>query len=150
MITAERVRELLDYDSSTGVFRWRRNGKVAGCATGSHPYVIIRIDQIARYAHRLAWLYVFGVWPDHTIDHANGDKHDNRLCNLREATMAQQLQNQGRPGLGATYNKQAGKWTAQISVNRRRTHLGYFDTAEAAEAAYRAAKAELHPFNARP
>src|SRR5262245_26632184 len=88
-ITAERLREVLSYDLETGWFRWRvspkhsgiRIGRIAGqCDCG---YWRIEIDGKAYLAHRLAWLYVTGKFPDQQIDHVNGDGTYNAWCNLR-------------------------------------------------------------------
>ena len=91
-------------------------------------------------AHRIVWAMTYGYWPGHQIDHINGVRNDNRLCNLREATVAQNPQNQrtsprnasGYPGVSWTTD---GKWEAHITVDGRRHHLGLFDTAREAYAA---------------
>lgn len=156
-LTAERVRELLDYDPATGVLRWRvtysshaRAGRVAGCVADG-GYRFIRIDRTLYKAHRLAWLLTYGHWPPDGVDHRNGDTSDNRLLNLREATQAENTQNV----LGARSDNSNGyrgvsrnheRWMAAIIVNGKRRYLGTFDTPEEAHAAYLAAKRELHPF----
>lgn len=155
--TAERLRELLDYDPKTGVFRWRiRRGDryLAGTIAGGPTcggYWHIRVDERLSQAHHLAWLYVHGVWPTKHLDHRNGNRTDNRIANLREATAIENGQNTNQPKrnnksgfLGVT--RFQGRWRATISVNRKVQYLGSFDTPEGAHAAYLAAKAELHPF----
>jgi len=81
------------------------------------------------------------------IDHIDGNKLNNRFRNLREATRSENNSNSKRPAnnssgfKGVSYRKQVGRWTAQITVNNKRSHIGYFNTPEAAHAAYvRAAK----------
>lgn len=157
MLTHERLKELLTYDPETGIFTHnttkarRVKGKPAGCVVKG--YVVISIDTQIYRAHRLAWLYMTGKWPAHTVDHRDTDKSNNKWSNLREATGLEQMQNlplmvtntSGYPGV--SYNKQTGRFTAKISVNNKRHHLGYFDTPEEAFEAYQKAKSQLHMFN---
>jgi hypothetical protein len=84
----QRLKEFLIYDPETGLFtKIRRNFKKPFAGT-PHPvgYIRITIDKRFYLAHRLAWFYVKGKWPEADIDHINGDKTDNRFANLREAS----------------------------------------------------------------
>jgi hypothetical protein len=156
-LSAERLRELLDYDPETGVFRWKavssknqvRVGDVAGCVE-TNGYRRIRVYGRAYQAHRLAWLHVYGRWPVGEIDHINGAKDDNRISNLREATRSENLQNQRRATRGSKTGflgvyPSFGKFGAQIMLAGKTRHIGTFETAEQAHAAYVRAKRELHP-----
>jgi hypothetical protein len=162
ILTAERLREVLSYDQETGIFTRlvsatnRVNvGDVAGYVHQS-GYRLIRVDSGRYLAHRLAWLYVYGAFPADGMDHINGDRADNRICNLREATDAENNQNKisERSGtskyLGVSWSKRDNKWRATIHVNRKQHYLGQFATEEEACAAYCAAKSELHTFNPVP
>lgn len=151
-LTQERLKQCLQYDSSTGIFT-RHNGQIAGTSTG-HGYIAICVDGVRYYAHRLAWLYVMGRWPQPQIDHKNGIRDDNRWENLREASIAQQRQNtairsDNRAGLkGVRWSKITERYQARITVNGVIHILGQgFVTAEEAHAAYLEAKARLHTFN---
>ena len=157
-LTPERLRQVLSYETDSGVFRWIasvgvvKQGAIAGCK-GSHGYIQICIDRRLYLAHRLAWLYVHGSWPTRQLDHIDGDKKNNRIVNLREVTNAENHQNTRRPRsnsqsgfLGVSLHKQTGRWLAQIMVLGRKKHLGLFDTAEEAHGVYLAAKSKLHPF----
>lgn len=83
-------------------------------------------------------------------DHRNGIRTDNRRLNLRACTPAQNSQNsklskRNTSGYkGVQWMKAKKKWQAKICANRKQKHLGLFDTAEAAHAAYCAAARELH------
>lgn len=157
-LTQERLIEILDYNQTTGLFSWKFNfgnasvGATAGCKH-ENGYIEIGVDGAVYKAHRLAWLYAYGVWPEAEIDHINGVRDDNRICNLREASRADNMQNKrtyksSSSGLlGAMFHKSSGKWSAAIQVNGKRKHLGLFDTAEAAHFAYCVAKKQLHTFN---
>ena len=158
-LTADRLREVLDYPSETGVFTWRVQvcsqapvGAVAGTLSDS-GYWRIRIDSKFYYAHRLAWLYVKGLWPRCEIDHKNRVKTDNRIANLREATRAENEQNKSlqtnnKSGYrGVCWLQKRLAWAAQISVNGKRKHLGYFATPEAAYEAYKSAATRAHTHN---
>ena len=149
MLTQERLKELLHYDPETGVFTARVNrGSVQiGAKAGgeNRGYIRIGVKNKKYFAHRLAWFYVHGCWPSKELDHINGKRPDNRLSNLREATRAQN--NSNRPvhrrneygKKGAYFIKNRNKWRALIGKDKRLIHLGYFDSAEEAQAAYIAA-----------
>lgn len=157
MMTQERLKELMRYDAGTGdlirVVKMKQveAGGIAGWVE-NNGYRRVCIDGRRYLAHRVAWLYVHGKWPEHEIDHINGVRDDNRIANLRSATHAENAQNRGkRPdnssGLqGVSWHVWHKKWAANIRVHQKLRHLGYFDTPEAAHAAYLAAKAELHTF----
>lgn len=119
----------------------------------SNGYWRVTIFGKSIYAHRLAWFFVHGEWPD-VIDHINGNGLDNRIANLRSVSAAENAQNKHIPKsnnphkmIGVNWHKAAGKYTAQIQTNRKQKHLGMFNTAEEAQAAYVKAKREMHAFN---
>lgn len=157
-LTAERLRELLHYDATTGEFTWvvSCRGTKAGDRAGTDSsegrrHIIIGYARFK--AHRLAWLYVHGKWPNGLVDHTNGDPTDNRIDNLRESSMSENLQNQRRAHkhnktgiLGVSWRPTRNKFRARIVVNGKETNLGHFDTAEEAQSAYLDAKAKLHSF----
>lgn len=157
-LTAERLREILHYDPETGVFVWlkpRRFKCLIGQAAGYKMpigYASIMIDGKRLYAHRLAWLYMTGAWPEAQIDHRNGVRDDNRFANLRAATKAENMQNSrlrkdNQCGFqGVRWDEQRRKWQARIRYQHRKYDLGRFATPEDAHAAYLAAKAKLHAF----
>lgn len=157
-ITADQVRDLLEYDRDTGMFRWRtRRGKIMpGSIAGSpnnYGHFSIKINNRLYKSHRLAWLIVHGEWPSEQIDHINRDPGDNRIANLREATYSENAQNTLIPRSntsghkGVSWHKRMGKWMAHIRLNKRKYFLGYFDKAESARDAYLSAARVMHTRN---
>jgi hypothetical protein len=153
-LTAEEVRSLFHYDPDTGVFTRKVNrhrfksGEVAGTKS-DEGYINIKVQKSTYKAHRLAWLYVYGAFPDLQIDHINGIRSDNRIANLREVTHSGNTQNQrtyqrsNKSGfLGVSPNNR--RWKATISVHGEYKYLGTFDTPELAHQAYLDAKRSLH------
>jgi len=127
----QRVRELFDYDPATGSFHWRVTssnrapaGSKAG-AKGANGYIYIRFDGKMVLAHRLAWFHIHGVWPKDLIDHINGNRADNRLQNLREASLSQNAANgkvrsTNSSGIaGVSWDKSKNGWVASITVDGR-------------------------------
>jgi HNH endonuclease/AP2 domain len=159
----DRLKDVLSYDKHTGVFRWKKTlskrnceGNIAGSFSKEHGYISICIDGKRYMAHRLAWLYEFGSWPTNDIDHINTIRNDNRICNLREATRADNLHNMSVPShntsgfKGVSWHKARGKWRATIKLNRRSIHLGAFNDKEEAANAYKEAASRLFGEFARP
>jgi hypothetical protein len=93
-------------------------------------------------ASRCAWLYMTGAWPVDQVDHIDRDRMNNRWRNLREADNSLNQVNTGlrsdnKTGFKGVYWVEAkGKWRARVGVRGRDVHLGYFNTAEEASAAY--------------
>jgi len=164
-ITARRVRELLDYDPETGIFIWRRrplrcgleridrgwNKRFAGklAIGGRHPQGHFRICLYCRgyAAHRLAWLYVYGEWPKTDIDHINGNGGDNRIANLRLASVSQNIMNSKRHRdntsgtKGISLDKRSGRWHVYVTVKYKRVFSKlYNDLDDAIAARHEAAK----------
>lgn len=158
----EVMKERLTYNPETGLFHWRdkrwsRRGldNPAGSTT-RWGYRTICINYVHHAAHRLAWLYVYGEWPEFDIDHIDGNRDNNAIANLRLATRRENSQNtriskNNTSGfIGVSYHKQSGKWRAYIGLDYKYVHLGLHDTPEAAYQAHLEAKAKLHTFNPVP
>ena len=156
MLTQSELKELLSYNPDTGVFHWvvTRGGARAGTVAGyknNRGYWHIWVNGRAYQAHRLAWLYEYGKFPEGGLDHINRIKVDNRLCNLREATAAQNNANTktyktnhlGVKGVRLRGNR----YQARIRVNGKTIYLGCFDSVEDAHMAYcSAAKKHYNEF----
>ena len=152
----ERLAEFLSYDCDTGIFTWKKRPprsriKPKVGTVHRNGYICIRILGKRYYAHRLAWLLHHGTWPDQEVDHMNGVRTDNRICNLRLLPSGLNVQNMRRPSkrsttglLGVSVCKKNGTFRAHIGVNGKTLALGYYKTPELAHEAYVLAKRELH------
>jgi len=148
MITQSELKELLDYNPETGIFVWKTHlkqsnkyeGDSAGCLSGG-GYIAIQIKGVRHYGHRLAWLYVYGKFPDKELDHINRDKADNRISNLREVTRSENMQNVGlrkdntSGESNISYRKDRNKYRAFVTENNKYKSLGHFETIEEAKTA---------------
>lgn len=159
ILSADRLRAVVHYDPETG--RFTRTVRLAqrhqvgddACHRMSNGYLRIAIDSKRYLAHRAAWLYVYGEWPN-VIDHINGDRTDNRIANLRSGTQAQNAQNRRSAQadnrssglLGVTWHSQNRKWCAHVTLNGKKKHVGLFDDPKVAHEAYLKAKRTLHEF----
>lgn len=152
------LKKILHYSAETGVFIWinayhkSRIGNVAGTIM-KNGYSYICINKSSFRAHRLAWLYVFGMWPEQHIDHINGDKSDNRIENLREVSNSENMMNQGisvrnKSGhLGITWSESRKRWCVGLKVDGKSKNVGrflsLFDAISARDRAY--AEFGFHP-----
>ena len=157
ILTQDLVRKLLDYNPDTGVFTHTKNraGVTANSRAGATHHLGYRIIYLLGKGfaeHRVAWLYVHGVWPAADLDHINRVRSDNRLCNLREATRAQNCQNQpirrsNKSGITGVYlHKITGKWAASINIEGKQKHLGLFVSIDAATQARKLAELKYYPY----
>jgi len=154
-LTAQHVRNVLDYDADTGIFRWRQKvaqrvkiGDLAGSRHYSGYLTVFTLGKSHRL-HRLAWLHVYGAMPDCHIDHINGVKFDNRIVNLRLSNPTENAQNRRRQQRGAKSGllgvaRNGNNWQAYIRVNKVPMYLGTFKTPEEAHQRYLDAKRKYH------
>lgn len=163
-ITQAFVRDVLDYDPETGMFRWKERapnehycehscialnardaGKVVGTA-GPQNYLQVQILGRKYMLHRLAHLWMLGEWPDGEVDHIDGDPANNAWSNLRVVTRAQNRRNAARRSdnasgvTGVWRVPESGKWLAYIRYDRRLLNLGRHVNFDDAVAARRAAE----------
>ena len=156
-LTAQRLRELLHYNPETGLFtrrvrRWKWQAEeIAGVVTAS-GYIAVGVDYKRYPGHRLAWLYVYGQWPESMLDHINCNKADNRIANLRavdpltnsENQRSARRDNKSSGLLGVSWHAGTGKWRAKIHCSGKSVHIGLFHDPASAHAAYVLKKRELH------
>jgi len=146
----ETLRQLLSYDPETGSLIWlprdesffknegdakRWNSRYAGTDAFTTILKGYRKGSVFKkdyYAHRVCWALANGDWPSSEIDHINGNRSDNRICNLRDVDS---LENQKNLSLrhdnkanriGVSWYSRGKKWTASITVNRKWIFLGRF------------------------
>lgn len=154
-LTKERIIELIEYNPDTGIFLWikgpgfRRDldGAIAGEWGGGRWQIMI--DGVNYRAHRLAFLFMIGRFPNQEVDHIDGNPLNNRWSNLREVDRQTNQQNLRKAHsdnatgfLGVT--KKRGKYQASICVNGRRICLGCHETPEKAHSEYIKAKRKYH------
>jgi hypothetical protein len=149
----EFLSNRLRYEPDSGKLFWRdgrRAGKEAFTYTNSAGYKVGNLGRVY-LAHRVIWAISTGEWPSEEIDHVNGIRVDNRLCNLREASSRDNKKNRairsdnthGVPGL-SLHKRGKKRWQALISTpEKRNLSLGYYATKEEAIIARRAAEKAL-------
>lgn len=138
MITQEYLKSIFHYDPETGYFthlRSTNNRTKVGDRVGSKggaDYLATTVDKKRFKVHRLAWFYVYGVWPENNIDHINGNKTDNRIENLRDVTYIENSRNQKKPKnntsgiIGVSWDKKKERYYAEIRINYKRVGLGSY------------------------
>lgn len=143
-LTADELRKLVTYDENTGIMRWTAShtariakGEEVGW-TQNNGYRMCGINGKQYLVHRLAWLFVHGVWPDVLIDHIDRNRSNNALKNLRQANYSTNGAN--RAVKGVYRHKQNRNWVASVfkweDGKRKKAHLGCFPTEEDATMAH--------------
>lgn len=154
----KRLAEEFDYRPEEGeIYRRRSNGlgvrgrRAGGVSPSGYRFALI--DGTSFQAHRIIWKMHMGVDPICHIDHIDGNKLNNHISNLREATVSENLRNSrlrsdNTTGVkGITYDrssKRKKRWRAIIMVNQKYIQVGRFMTKDEAVVALDAARLELH------
>lgn len=153
-ISHSELLRILAYSPETGQFTWKiqaspkaKIGQIAGSVVAL-GYLSVKYRGIGYLAHRLAWFYVNGEWPQTDLDHHDLDKRNNKISNLREATVSQNAANRrlssnnttGFKGIRARANN---RWRAAIEHHGKHISLGTYGSKEQAHAAYCAAAHRL-------
>ena len=151
MITQDYLHEIFHYDPENGLFSRKKRtgpttnvGDIVGTDKGN-GYLMMCIKSRLYLSHRIAWFYVYGEMPPLNIDHINGNRSDNRICNLRLANQSQNTANSklskaNNSGFkGVTWRKDIKKWGSQLTFNYKHISLGCFETKEEAAEAYKKA-----------
>lgn len=152
MITKESLSEFIEVDVHTGLVRWlkptsnkshNQSFEWQKGARTEEGYRVIVFKRHKLLVHRIVFLFATGKWPTE-VDHINGNRQDNRLCNLRDVTRSINAKNQKRRSTATLVSqgvdKHKGKYRARIRANGYEKHIGYFDTECEASLAYEAAK----------
>lgn len=157
----EELKDYLSYSPDTGLFTWITKSSdkttIGSTAGSKRPdgYIKIRIFGSQFLAHRLAWFYVHGEWPEEEIDHINRVRDDNRLSNLRSIKKRQQQQNlklseKNTTGYSGVSRLANGTYRASITKDGKQIRLGVFKTPEGASDAYMIAKKKYHEISHEP
>ena len=136
-VTQEEVKKLLHYSSSTGILIWRKARRgirydMVDVYKGSGGFIIININYRNYRAHRLIWLYVYGTFPEYTIDHIDRNRTNNKIKNLRDVPRFENMRNTINPSdnksgvKGIRWESDRNKWYVQITVHRKKSCLGRF------------------------
>lgn len=158
-VTQDLLRHRLSYDPLTGIFTHLNpvsaktpKGSVAGNSTTKIPYLYIGINYKRYAVHRLAWMYMYGVWPSGQIDHINGNGLDNRISNLRDATPSQnqfnrRLAKNNKSGVkGLFWLESKKKWRACVASTKegKNGYLGIYSCRDDAIKAIQLGRRLIH------
>lgn len=147
------IIEHLTYDSVTGKIHWikspSRKVRKGSLANNFDKNGYLQVGLKGKYylQHRIAWFFHYGEFPKNHIDHINGDKSDNRIVNLRDATVRENCQNLQchRDGkLVGAIKHTKNTWISRIRINGKQEVIGYFKTPTEANMAYNSKVKELN------
>lgn len=143
-----------DEDGDLATLKWQAKPGKHTCYTTHHTR---QPNRVQLRLHRVILSRMLGreLEQGELVDHINSDGLDNRRCNLRLATQAQNMQNRRMSKYnssgykGVHWRADCQKWCARISVDSKRVHLGMYDTPEEAHEAYKQASAKYYGEYAR-
>jgi hypothetical protein len=159
------LKERITYDPESGRLYWSgsllNKAYLVGLEAGTlrpNGHRQVSVGGTLILSHRVAWALHSGEWPTDTLDHINGDRADNRIINLRQASMLDQVRNRAQqrksrnPYLGVRWRADFRKWAVEIGMSNRTLYIGSFACLEDAIAARHEAEKQygFHPNHGRP
>jgi len=117
----EAIQDKIDYDPTTGLFK-RWNGRRCG-TWHKQGYLMIQVGERKYSAHRMAFLMMGCDIPE-VVDHANGDRSDNRWDNLRAATVQQNNFNIKVKDFTNLSVQSNGKYKVELRINKKKRYFG--------------------------
>ena len=159
-MTHDELEALFEYRDGDLYWKVTNRGrgdmsKPAGTING-RGYRSIIIKGKKYQAHRLIYQMFNEQWDitdnsrDNSVDHADNDKLNNNIDNLRVATISQQQHNRGNMKnntsghKGVSWHKQHKKWQVLVKLNNKNHHGGTFVNLEDAIAKATQMRNELH------
>jgi len=146
-ITYDRLKEILEYSPTSGLFFSKKINNHVG-ALDEKGYIRVLADGKLYRAHRLAWLYMTGQWPQDQVDHINGNKADNRWENLRDVDQTLNMLNKHKPHhnnrsgvLGVS--ELNGKYYPRLRIDGKLVYLGSYASKVEAKERYESFKQEV-------
>ncbi|UGO52666.1 putative HNH endonuclease [Klebsiella phage vB_KpnD_Opt-79] len=116
-----------------GCIIWRASGNVAGYKR-KDGYVIVTINGKKILAHRIIYEMNNGdIEPGMQIDHIDHNPSNNRIENLRVVNHQENQSNKSKQSnntsgvTGVWLHKKSGRFVAEIMVEKKKIHIGYFD-----------------------
>ena len=154
------MKDILSYDPMTGIFTWKvsRSWRIKiGDAAGTispKGYILISVSGRPIPAHRLAFYFIDGFFPDEQVDHIDGDRANNIFSNLRKCSAEENNENRKTPSNNTSgyigVSKSGSGWRSRIKHNGKYLNLGTFETKDLAYNAYLKKKSQIHSFNPVP
>jgi hypothetical protein len=143
-----KVRPLHHFKNSHAMNIWnsQQSNKKIDCI--KFGYIVVKINYVIYQLHRIIWKLNTGNEPKELIDHKDGNKLNNRIENLREASQSEcKLNNVVRKnnqvGIKGLHIVR-GKYRTTISHNGKQYNLGCFDTIEEASKVHQEASLKYH------
>lgn len=161
MISAGQISQLIELRDGVLHWRWRAGchpvfnaqfaGKPIRAQIDSNGYRAFRMRWGGRThhfrAHRVIWCLHYGAWPRETIDHLNGIRDDNRIENLEDVSLSENVRRarpwRNRSRVGAYWHRRDKVWRVEFRHNGVRHYFGSFKDKQSALVARTAGELSL-------
>lgn len=148
---SSELKELFDYHDGNLYHKHTRTGVYAGQRAGNFniKYPVVKINGSAFKLHRVVFMMHHGYCPE-CLDHINGNPHDNRIENLRPATISENYANKSlyktsKSGVkGVYWHTQTNQWLGYVQFQKRRVYVGAFATLELAKECIELVREMMH------